>query len=182
MYDYVKLIKAEQSGLLALTDPSLTIPGIPTDDNPTPDPIPDPTPILFACEYGIPKKIEFWNKVGAILLFGNVATSDYMGINKQRLTQVIQGAVITFVPGDDPSAMERCLHYSDIIGDYFEKKSALGIPGVTHELMNSNSQGWKTIDLRKFLDIDTKQLDMITTATTTFQIYAPKLGDVRPRF
>jgi hypothetical protein len=79
-------------------------------------------------------------------------------------------------------AVLKALHYSDIVGDFCEQKSVLGLPGTTIDLIDGNSQGWRTVDLSKFANMNLSQFKKSSTATTIFQITRPKIEDIRPKF
>jgi hypothetical protein len=180
MYGYKLLIEVLQSCIQELSDPEAFLPESPD--------IPDESPIFKNVEIGNPSDLSFWNTIGAILMFGQVTKTDADGSNDQRKYQLIQGAVITIVPGDEASNYMKMLHYSDIVGDFCENNSALGLPGTTIDLIESNSQGWRLMDISKFSRATLKQLDMASTATTIFQIKRPKMeklnaaGKIKGRF
>jgi len=189
MYGYDEILLALQDKLGEVVDPNATIPALDVDGKPVldddgnPTTTPDLTPIFTNIEIGKPKKPAFYEKVGGILILGTVTKTGSKGSNGQAQYQIIQGAIITLVPGDDKAATLKCLHYSDIVGDFCEDKTALNLKGTTIELLESNSQGWRPIDISKFTSMNVSQFKMTSTATTIFQITRMKQNQrVMPRF
>lgn len=163
MYDYDLWLEVVAAAMANLTDPR------------TPD---DDTPIYpSGVEVGKPVKIDFWDNVGATVMFANVIKTEDLSVNKQKQIQTIQGAVITYVPGNDGPAVKRALHITDIVGDFFDKKSAIG-QGTETRLMPTISQGWRAIDISKIIQLNLNQLKMTSTGTTIFQIDIPKKPDL----
>jgi hypothetical protein len=172
MYNYDTMLEVVQANIAELTDPRET-----TED-----------PIYMNVEIGRPTMLDFWNNVGATLLFGDVIKTEEVGSNNQQKIQTLQGAVITYVPGIDGPAVLKMLHLTDIVGDFFERKNSLGIPGVSTELLPSTSQGWRIADIGKILNIKLPQLKLTSTGTTIFLIHLPKQpertaeGKIKNRF
>lgn len=174
LYDYDLWLEVVRAGVSNLTDPR------------TPD---DETPIFpSGVEIGKPNKVDFWNNPGATLIFANVIKTEDVGIiSKQKTIQTVQGAVITFVPGNDGPAISKTLHLTDIVGDLFDKTTAFG-PGVETRLLPSISQGWRAVDISKVIPLNANQLKMTSTGTTVFQIDIPKKpelaenGKIKKRF
>ena len=159
MYDYDLWLEIVQAAISTLTDPRL-----PDDDSPI---------YPSGVEIGKPVKVDFWNNPGATLLFANVIKTEDKAINNQKTIQTIQGAVITFVPGNEGPSVKKALHLTDIVGDFFDKKTAVGM-GTETRLMPTISQGWRTIDIGKIIQLNLNQLKMTSTGTTVFQIDIPK--------
>lgn len=160
MFGYKNLKDTIKSKVAVLTDP---------EDTST-----NPQPIFRNVLGGKPKKPVFYKGPGAIVLLANASNTDWKGIHKQKRLSVVQGAVLTFIPGDDEKAMDKCLHYSDIVGDIFEDRFSLGIPGTQVEPVKGMSQGWRVVDLSKATDMNTNQLKKTTTAATFFNVYKGK--------
>lgn len=181
MFGYKTVMETMETKIKQLTDPTKTIPSTDSngdpilDDEGNPVLIPDPTPIFADVGIGKPSRISFFDGPAAILVFANVPNLSFKGMGGQMRRVTIQGAVLTFIPGNDRDALLTCLHYSDIVGDFFEKKSNLELAGAIIEPLTSNSQGWRVIDVNKFFNNrSTSQLVPNTTGTSIFQITKAK--------
>lgn len=157
MFGYSKLLDTIIDKVAALTDPE--------------DESADPHPIYQSVISGRPSKLSFYRGPGAVILLSNASNVVWKGMRKQHRVSVVQGAVLTFIPGDDDQAMHRCLHYSDIVGGLFDDRYILGIPGSWVEPVASMAQGWRIIDLTKAIDLSTGQLTKTTTAATFFNVH-----------
>jgi|GEM_PF-5255942 hypothetical protein len=160
MFGYKNLKDVLKSKVAGLTDPEDT-------SNPS-------KPIFKSVISGKPSKVSFYSGPGAVILLANASTVNWKGMHKQKRLSVVQGAVLTFIPGDTEDSMDKCLHYSDIVGDLFEDRYALGIEGTQVEPVQSMAQGWRIVDLTKATDMNTKQLKKTTTAATFFNVYKGK--------
>lgn len=133
MYGYKKVIEALQAKVAALTDPEETT----------------GTHIFSKVTIGQPEKISFYNGPGAVLLFGDVSKIECRGTGGQLKQATIDGAIITFIPGNTAKSVLKCYHYSDIIGDLLENRKALELRGCTITNSTTTPHNWRTVDVNK---------------------------------
>lgn len=147
MYGFKKAVLNLQKGIKTITDP---------DENGT-------TPILNNVELGDPENIGLYDGPLAILIFANTPQTGAIGIGGEFEQAKIQGAVLTFIPGTNTKSVLKCLHYSDIIGDYLENT-----PHINPD--ETNTHDWRTVNVSK-----TKTPKMCTAGATKFTLIKNKI-------
>ncbi len=134
MYGYDIVIKALQKKLGELTDPQ------DTSNN--------PGSIYSNVEFGQEElKSLYGVNAKAVILFSNTDKIGSQGMRGQSKQVVIEGAIVTLVPGDNSEAAIKCYHYSDIAEDFLENENCLGIPGCKVEVPDDSAQNWTVVDV-----------------------------------
>lgn len=134
MYGYDIVIEALQEKLKTLTDPK------DTSEN--------PKPITTSVEFGQEElKSLYGAEVKFIILFSDTDKIGSQGMRGQSKQVVIEGAVVTLIPGDNSAAAIKCYRCSDIVEDFLENENCLDLPGCIVEVPDDGAQNWTVVDV-----------------------------------
>jgi len=160
MYGYDIVIEAMQKKLKTLTDPK------DTSEN--------PEPITKAVEFGHEElKSLYGQGVKFIILFSNTDKISSQGMRNQSKQAVIEGAIVTLVPGDNSEAAIECYHYSDVVEDFLENENCLDLPGCIVEVPDDGAMNWGVVDVSDNPRGSNKP-NKATAASTKFKITKTK--------
>lgn len=154
MYGYKNLLATLQSKIEVITDPFA--------DDPE-------KPIFSNVELGDPENIGLYAGAFAVVLFADTTKTGAAGMRGQSKAALIQGAVLTIIPGDNSAAALECVHYSDLVEDLLEDEYVLGISNCEINVPE-NSQNWRVVQIKGKTDKPKK----CTVAATPFMITKSK--------
>lgn len=149
MYGFKKALLALKDEISELTDPDA-----------------DNTKFLKNVIYGRAENIGLYNGTLASLVFTFTPKTGAIGARRQGERAIIEGRVILYLPGVSGSAVLNCVHYCDIIGDFFETPNEkLKQLGIELEKDEDSTHDWHPVNVS-----ETKKPKMCVTGTTKFRI------------
>jgi hypothetical protein len=108
-----------------------------------------PTPIYNDVVIGESPNISLINGTLAEIFLSRVLKEGYRGLKNQGRAALVEGVIITIVPGTNEAAFKTCIDSCDFVEEFFENKKSLGLDGVLTSTPGSMNQNWRIVDVNK---------------------------------
>jgi hypothetical protein len=155
MYGFKKALLSIQGEIKKLSDPDET----------------SQDPIYKNVILGQAENIGLYNGALASVIIATTPKTGAQGARRQAERAIIQGAVITYIPGVGTNSVLKCIHYSDIVGDWLETNNSTLIgKGISLEKNEDNTHNWRPVNVS-----ETKTPKMCIAGSTKFILTKTKL-------